>query len=122
MSGLDKATEPLRQWLVNDLNQALRKSVNFKKARFLFSIEKEDDLIDAFLNQFGFEKVHYKKIISKQKNILPNSDSSQLLNEDMSLNSEKDLLNNFSDSELGHLKLCAYPCRISSIHLALYQR
>ena len=117
LSGLDKTTEPLRQWLVNDLNQALRKSVNFKKSRFLFSTEKQDGLIDSFLNEFGFEKVHYKNIDSEPKNILPNSDSSQLLNEDMSINSDTDLLNNFSDTELEYLKLCAYPNRISKYSL-----
>ena len=117
LSGLDKTTELLRQWLVNDLNQALRKSVNFKKSRFLFSTEKQDGLVDSFLNEFGFEKVHYKNIESEPKNILPNSDSSQLLNEDMSINSETDLLNNFSDTELEYLKLCAYPNRISKYSL-----
>jgi len=117
LSGLDKTTEPLRQWLVNDLNQALRKSENFKKSRFLFSIKKQDDLIDSFLNEFGFEKVHYKNIDSEPKNILPNSDSNQLLNEDMRINPERDLLDNFSDAELEHLKLCAYPNRISKYSL-----
>lgn len=117
LSGLDKTTEPLRQWLVNHLNQALRKSANFKKSRFLFSIKKQDDLIDAFLNEFGFEKVHYKNIYSEPKNILPNSDSSQLLNKDMSISPETDLLDNFSDAELEYLKLCAYPNRISKYSL-----
>ena len=117
LSGLDKIAKHLRQWLVNDLNQAFRKSVNFKKARFLFSVEKEDDSIDLFLNQFGFEKVHYKNIDSEPKNILPKSDSSQLLSEDMSIQPETDLLVNFSDTELEYLKLCAYPKRISKYSL-----
>ena len=117
LSGLDKTTEPMRQWLVNDLNQALRKSENFKKSRFLFSVEKEDDSIDVFLNQFGFEKVHYKNIDSEPKNILPNSNSSQLLKKDMSISPEIDLFDNFSDAELEYLKLCAYPHRISKYTL-----
>ena len=117
LSGIDKTTEPLRQWIVNDLNQALRKSVNFKKSRFLFSVKKQDDLVDSFLNEFGFEKVHYKNIDSEPKNILPISDSSQLLNKDMSISPETDLLNNFSDAELEYLKLCAYPNRISKYTL-----
>ena len=107
----------MRQWLVNDLNQALRKSVNFKKSRFLFSVEKEDDSIDAFLNQFGFEKIHYKNVETEIKNILHNSDSSQLLKENMSVHSETDIFGNFSDAELEYLKLCAYPYRISKYTL-----
>lgn len=117
ISGLYKLSDSVRKWLVDDLNHALRKSANFKKCRFLFSINKQSESSKTFLNKFGFEKVHYKRIDEDPKNYLPKSDSSQLLITDMISGSATDSFKDFSESELGFLKLCSYPHRISKYTL-----
>ena len=117
ISGLHKLSDSVRKWLVHDLNHALRKSSNFKKCRFLFSTNKQTEAIESFFNQFGFEKVHYKQIDEDPKNSLPKSDSSKLLESDMISSSVADSLKNFSESDLGFLKLCSYPHRISKYTL-----
>jgi hypothetical protein len=117
ISGLHELSDSVRKWLIDDLNHALRKSSNFKKCRFLFSINKQSESSNMFLNQFGFEKVHYKQIDEDPKNSLPKSDSSKLLESDMISSSVADSLKNFSESDLGFLKLCSYPHRISKYTL-----
>jgi hypothetical protein len=117
ISGLHKTSDSLREWLVKDLNHALRRSSNFKKCRFLFSTDKQTEAIESFFNQFGFEKVHYKELIDSQKNYLPKTDSSKLLDENMNTNSSHALLRNFTDSELNYLILCSYPHRVSKYTL-----
>ena len=117
ISGLHELSDSVRKWLIDDLNHALRKSSNFKKCRFLFSTNKQTEAIESFFNQFGFEKVHYKQIDEDPKNSLPKSDSSKLLESDMISSSVADSLKNFSESDLGFLKLCSYPHRISKYTL-----
>lgn len=117
VSGLHKTSDSLREWMVKDLNHALRKSSNFKKCRFLFSTNKQTEAMESFFNQFGFEKVHYKEVSDSQKNYLPKTDSSKLLNETMNSSSISTSLSDFTDSELNYLILCSYPHRVSKYTL-----
>ena len=117
ISGLHKTSDSLRDWMVKDLNHALRRSSNFKKCRFLFSTNKQTEALESFFNQFGFEKVHYKEVSDSQKNYLPKNDSSKLLEKNMSTNSTHDLLSNFTESEVNYLILCSYPHRVSKYTL-----
>jgi hypothetical protein len=116
-SGLNKASQTLRRWLVNDLNHALRKSVNFKNCRFLFTIDKKNSSTEDFFDQFGFEKIHYEMIDEDKKIILPKVESDKLLGEDMQMSSKMDLLDSFSPSDLKYLILCSYPKRVSKYTL-----
>lgn len=116
-SGLNKASQSLRRWLVNDLNHALRKSVNFKNCRFLFTVDKKNSSIENFFDQFGFEKIHYEMIDEDKKKYLPKTESDKLLSKDMQMSSKLDLLDSFSPSDLKHLILCSYPKRVSKYTL-----
>ena len=58
MDDLDQYPAKLREWIVGDLNQALRESINFKNARFLFSAKSKTGTISDFLAKFGIEQVH----------------------------------------------------------------
>ena len=117
ISGIHKTSDSLREWMVKDLNHALRKSSNFKKCRFLFSTNKQTEAMESFFNQFGFEKVHYKELSDSQKNYLPKTDSSKLLDETMNSSSISTFLRDFTDSELNYLILCSYPHRVSKYTL-----
>lgn len=113
ISGLNKVSKSLRRWLVNDLNHALRKSVNFKNCRFIFTVDKKDSSTERFFDQFGFEKVHYEMFEEDKKNYLRKIESDKLLDKDMEMNSKSNLLDSFSPSELEFLMLCSYPKRLS---------
>ncbi len=51
---LELIPEPLKDWLANDFNQALRKSKFFQNTRFLLSSEKSMVHFKAFFASFGF--------------------------------------------------------------------
>lgn len=53
---LELIPEPLKDWLANDFNQALRKSKFFQNTRFLLSSEKSMAHFEAFFASFGFSK------------------------------------------------------------------
>jgi hypothetical protein len=56
IDNLDKLNKNILEWLCGSFNQQIRKSALFKSCRFLFSANKETEILKKFFADFGFEK------------------------------------------------------------------